>query len=500
MPTLSRSRSELLRVLALVAFVLLLTTTAGRALAQDAAAATSGSAEETDQWFTNIMKSQGVFVGMGGAFVVGLLINLTPCVYPLIVITTSVFGARQAQSRGRAMILSSIYVLGIVVLYTSVFVGASLAGSGMGVLLQKAWVNVAVASIFLALAASSFGAFEIRLPDFIMQRVSTAGGTGFLGAFLIGLVSGLVAAPCSGPATVSIALWMTTAHNVPLSILIGVAMSIGLGLPTWFVGSFALGLPKGGRWMVWVKSLFGCVLIVLALWYLKNPFPQIKSFATNDAKFIVPIAAITVLGLALGAIHVNWDDGYWNTKIQKGIGIAATSAGGFLLVVALGLHPNRQVQELKAQIDSLKAQNEDLTDRLKKGDGAPLPVVLPEKLPVVEEWSNNKTLDSAVSKAATEKRPLLIDFGADWCAACHELENKTFSDDNFRVGARRFVPVHVDLTADDDDSPENKAIKAKYKVTENLPLLLLIDSEGKEKRIVGFIEPEKLLQKMEGVD
>src|SRR5262249_31598544 len=140
-------------------------------------------------------------------FLAGLAVNLTPCVYPMIAITVSIFGARQATTRRQALLLSTSYVLGIVALLTPMLVVAGLSGSVFGTALSSRWVNVGLSTVFLAMAASSFGAFEMTLPNSIMQRLSSVGGIGYRGAFVLGLVSSLIAAPCTGPILTSILLW-----------------------------------------------------------------------------------------------------------------------------------------------------------------------------------------------------------------------------------------------------------------------------------------------------
>src|SRR3954469_16426289 len=219
--------------------------------------------------FTQSLARGPAYAGLT-AFLGGLLVCLTPCVYPMVAITVSVFGARGDTSRSRAMWLSTAFVLGIAAMFTPLGLVAGLTGSLFGSALSNPWVTTCIALVFLGLAASMFGAFEFMLPSGVTNRLARVGGGGYGGAFLIGLVSGLVAVPCTGPVLTGILLWIGKTRSAGLGAGVLFAFSIGLGIPFWLVGAFAVHLPKGGRWMIYVKSLFGIILATAALYFLKN--------------------------------------------------------------------------------------------------------------------------------------------------------------------------------------------------------------------------------------
>jgi thiol:disulfide interchange protein DsbD len=333
--------------------------------------------------FTRWVKKGPAFGGVA-AFLGGLGVSLTPCVYPMIAITVSVFGAREAKSRSQAMLLSTSFVLGIVALFTPMLVGAALTGSLFGSLLANKWVIVALVIVFVAMAASMFGAFDLTLPESMMQRLATVGGIGYGGAFLLGMVSGVVAAPCTGPVLTGILLWIGQSRSVLLGTIVGAAFSIGLGIPFWLVGTFAISLPKGGKWMLGVKSFFGIVMLVVALYFLKNAFPALKNLARPDATFMLIALAILAGGVALGAVHLAWDDGGIGVKIRKGLGIAMSVVGGALFWTSCDL-PRGSL-----------------------------------------EWLHSEP--EASTLATSEKRPMIVDFTAEWCGACKEIAKETFSD------------------------------------------------------------------------
>jgi thioredoxin:protein disulfide reductase len=300
-----------------------------------------------------------------------------------------------------------------------------------------------------------FGAFNLTLPDAVMNRLSSVGGVGYGGAFVLGLVSGVVAAPCTGPVLGAMLPWIASTKSVFMGSIVGFMYSLGLGLPFWLVGAFAVSLPKGGQWMLGVKSFFGIVMLGVAFYFLKNAVPALTRAARPDTSFLAICAGITVAGLALGAVHLDWSDGGVMVKARKGVGIVLAVAGGFLFVAGW--------QTPKGSLT----------------------------------WEHSEELAS--TKAKSEKRPLLVDFTATWCGACQELAKETFSDPRVmeKALAANFVAVKVDATNDED--PQVDAVKGKYKVV-GLPTVVIYDSNGKErKRFNEFVGPEPFLAAIEGV-
>jgi thioredoxin:protein disulfide reductase len=387
------------------------------------------------------------------AFLGGLLVCLTPCVYPMVAITVSVFGARGATSRGRAMGLSTAFVLGIAAMFTPLGLVAGLTGSLFGSALSNPWVTSFIALVFLGLAASMFGAFEFMLPSGVTNRLVQVGGGGYGGAFLIGLVSGLVAAPCTGPVLTGILLWIGKTRSAGLGSLVLFAFSLGLGIPFWLVGTFAVKLPRAGSWMLWTKSFFGIVLSVLALYFLQNVLRPLASFAHLGDSRPLWAAALLVGGLLLGAIHLSFDSGGilgW----RKGVGILGAISGSFLLVAWFEA-PQGQLH-----------------------------------------WEHSEA--AAAQRASSEARPLLLDFTAEWCGACKELARHTFADPTVMREASRFVALRVDATSDDD--PAVDQLKNKYGVV-GLPTVILLGANGEERaRITQFVPPDQFLTTLRSVN
>ncbi|RMG21106.1 MAG: cytochrome C biogenesis protein, partial [Deltaproteobacteria bacterium] len=239
-------------------------------------------------------------------FVGGLLTSLTPCVYPLIPITVSVFGARSASSRVKAALLSLVYVLGMAVMYTGLGVGAALTGRAFGGVMANPWVITAVAAVFVVFAASMFGAFELRLPAGLQTRLSQVGGEGWAGAFLMGLVSGVVAAPCTGPVLGGVLTYVATTADVVAGGSLLFVFALGMGVLFFLLGTFSVSLPKSGPWMDSVKSLFGVALLVVALYYLKDVAPPLKALLVDGPLMPWLTGAAAALGVLLGGIHLSF--------------------------------------------------------------------------------------------------------------------------------------------------------------------------------------------------
>src|SRR6202034_937716 len=250
--------------------------------------------------------AQGTFVALGASYVFGLATSLTPCVYPMIAITVSVFGAKEAQSRWQGALLSLTFVLGIVCLFTPMGVISAMTGKGFGSALGNPWVVGAIAFVFLALATSLFGAFELALPASLNNRLSTVGGTGYRGAFLLGLVCGLVAAPCVGPFLFGLLGGISTTRNVALGS--GAMALYGLGLGTLFfaVGTFAVNLPKAGAWMMGVKWVGGVTLAYMALAYVRDALPKEtwRAWMHPGSLYGVAGGVLLAAGVGLAAVHV----------------------------------------------------------------------------------------------------------------------------------------------------------------------------------------------------
>ncbi|HEX2734043.1 MAG TPA: cytochrome c biogenesis protein CcdA [Polyangiaceae bacterium] len=398
------------------------------------------------------------------AFGFGLLVSLTPCVYPMVTITVSVFGAQSARSRWQAFALSFAFMLGLVAMFTPLGITAALTGKTFGSELSNPWVVVALSAFFLALAASMFGAFDLDLPQGLKNRLAGAGGAGYLGAFVLGLVCGPIAAPCTGPFLWGLLAWIAKTGSVALGSVAMASFAVGLGTPFFLVGALAMQLPKSGRWMVHVKSVMGMMLTLVALYFLGNAFPTLRQWARPGMGFAAICVVVVLVGIGFGAVHKSFDEPDWSARVSKALGILLVCAGGFGLVSGLTT-PDRTLTWESESVEG------NLMERLKL----------------------------AKSKAETEGRPMFMDFTASWCGACKEIENKTFPAESVQRAAGRFIALQMDMS--DDADPAVSQLSKQYEIR-GLPTLILFDAKGQEaRRFFGeVVTPEKLSEAMNAVN
>jgi thiol:disulfide interchange protein DsbD len=440
------------------AFRIVLAAAAFAAVAWVPGLVSAGPAGISSDLRLGALLAEGSIVAFGVAFAGGILTSLTPCVYPLIPITVSVFGARRAGTRREAVALSGLYVAGIAAMYSALGVGAALTGKAFGSVMQNPWAIGLVALVLAAMAASMFGAFDLRLPASWQARLTGVGGAGRAGAFAMGLVAGIIAAPCTGPVLAAALTFVAATGSAAFGFSIMFVYALGMGLPFFLIGAFSISLPKSGAWMEAVKSTFGVALLAAAAVFLKNAFPDTRVLFSAAPAAALWAGGAAAVGVLLGALH-----GGFGGPLARGV---AKAAGVALLVGAIVYGAGA------ADARERKLAAERFT------------------------WASDEAGALALAKA--EGRPVILDFWAEWCVACKELDRTAWADPRVRAEAARFVAVKVDGT---EGTPAFEALTAKYGIV-GMPTVLFIDSRGREVplRVTAAVSGDEMLEALRKVE
>lgn len=339
----------------------------------------------------SLIAQRGWVLALIFVFLGGLALNLTPCVYPMIAITVSYFGGQGEKRIGAALARSVVYCLGIVLTYSVLGVIAALTGGLFGALLQSPVVLIAIAVLMVLLALSMFGLYELRPPSFLVQKAAgMSSQAGLAGVFLLGATVGVIAAPCLAPILVALLAFVGQRGDPWLGWWMFFTLALGLGVPYIILGTFSgllSRLPKSGTWMVWVKRVFGVLLLIVAAW------------------FVLPLFKVA------GKSLIPWQP-YSASAIER------------------------------------------------------------------------------------PGRPVLIDFYADWCIPCREMDRTTFRDERVAALAETFLTLKADLTR--TGSPEVEQLTRQFNIV-GVPTYVFLSSDGREYRSlrkVGFVRAGEFLETM----
>jgi thiol:disulfide interchange protein DsbD len=404
---------------------------------------------------------------LGSFFVFGMLLTFTPCVLPMIPILSGIIaGEGRSLNRMRALALSASYVLGMAVAYAVAGVAAAFSGSLLAAALQNAWVLGAFALVFVALALSMFGFYELRLPGFLHERLHSAHrrlqGGRIASVAGMGVLSAVIVSPCVAAPLAGALLYISQTGDVALGGAALFTMALGMGVPLIAVGvSEGALLPKAGAWMESVRRFFGVLLLAVAVWVVS---PVLPVAATMLAWAALLIGAAMFLR-ALDPLPVN-ASGWW--RLWKGAGVVMLVAGVALLLGALS--GNR---------DPLRPLAGLVTGS---------PSVSP-RLP----WIRVATLDELQQRLKAPGKPVMLDFYADWCVSCKEMEAFTFTDPRVRAQLDGMLLLQADVTASNE---ADRALLKRFSLF-GPPGIIFFDAQGREirgLRVVGFQSAERFLK------
>ncbi len=439
-----------------VAVPILLVATA--AVAQSDPTTNGSFGEKLASTLEGSIASGQMWITLSVAWLGGLLTSFTPCVWPLVPITVRYFGAMQGAGRSHVIRLALIYVAGMTLLYSTLGVISASLGKLHGSFLANPWFSGAIALFCIAMGLSMLGLFTIQLPAALNTRLSQAGGSSHSGALIMGLVSGLIAAPCTGPVLLVVLTLIASTGRLFLGFWLMVAFSLGLGLPFLVIAVLSgRKIPSGGLWMDAVKTILATAMFVVAVYFLQIASPELRAVLVAVPHGTVAGLVVVVLGLVVAALQFGMH-GRTGGKVAQVVSIALMTVG-----VALTLHG--------------------------KGD------VPSSRAPAIE-WASAH--EETISGARSAELPVMIDFTAEWCAACKELDHKTLIDAAVRAEAKRFVSLRIDATIIDEAM---EALFELYQVR-GLPSVVFVDSTGKileQPRVTEFVPAPRFLELMRTV-
>lgn len=414
-----------------------------------------------------VLKSGKLWSILSLFFVLGIGLSFTPCVLPMLPILSSIIVGQQTAAgggRARSFLMSVAYSLGMALVYTALGVAAGMLGEGLSAYLQNPWMLAGFALLMAVLALSMFDVYTLQVPASVQSRLSSASGNGsgkWLGVFLMGAISALIVGPCVAAPLAGALLYISQSGNVVLGGSALFAMAAGMSVPLLLIGASAGALlPRAGAWMDAVKRFFGVLMLGTALWMVS---PVIPSW--------LQMTGWAMLGIGYGAFLLWSRPAGW---IARGLGLAVVTLGLLQLVsvVTGGRDPLAPLSHLRAQGTAVAG-----TDFVRIRSSAELDAALQQN-------------------AAGERRPVMLDFYADWCVSCKEMERFTFSDQRVKERFGQMLLLQIDVTANNAD---DRAMLKRFNLF-GPPGIMFFDADGRElaaRRVIGYQDADKFISTLQ---
>ncbi len=432
---------------------------------------------DNDTDITKVLKSGNLWLVIAGFFAAGLLLSLTPCVLPMIPILSSIIVGSQSKqvkpSKLHAFGLSVAYVLGMALSYTLAGIAAGLSGSLLSQSLQNPWVLGVTAMLFVGFALSMYGFYELKLPvnfeSKLMNSSNKLKGGEFLGVFTMGILSALIVSPCVAAPLAGALIYIGQTHNVLLGGVGLFALAIGMGMPLLLIGASAGSLlPRTGNWMNAVRNFFGTLMLGMAIWLISPIIPTSIQLGLWSALLIVNAVYLNALDSL--PTHANNFAKFW-----KGIAVILLIIGVALLIGALS-----GAKSIRQPFSGFNSNIVTTSNNQQKNESA----LAFNRITSIAE------LDKIL--ADTKGQPVMLDFYADWCVACKELEEYTFSDPKVQQSLKNTTLLQVDVTA---NSEEDKALLKRFALY-GPPGIVFFNKNGEEMttiKTIGFQNADRFM-------
>lgn len=424
--------------------------------------------------FTDVLNNKSLIIVIGSFFVAGLLLAFTPCVFPMIPILSGIIAGQSGYlSTSKAFMLSLAYVLPMALTYAIVGVIAGLSGANLQVILQTPWVIGTFAFLFVILSLSMFGFYELQMPASIQSRLSDISnrqqGGSIIGAAIMGVLSALIVGPCVTAPLISALIFIAQTKDAVLGGLALFALGIGMGAPLLAIGTSAGRLlPRAGVWMDTTKSIFGVLMLALAIWMIDRIVPiHITMFLSG--------MLLIVSSIYTGALDRITEETTPFARFWKGLGIVMLIFG-ILLVFGAAFGGKSVTQPMKGVV----------------AGGNVVTVSEGSSKSSFTTITTSKELDGLMKQAQADNQILLMDYYADWCTACQEVEHM-FQDSNVQQSISDVLKVKADVTSNDE-------LMKQFGVFGPPQLLFFKNGEElRQYRHIGVIKPEDFIKHMNDV-
>lgn len=442
-----------------------ITLGAGSAQPSAAATTTPPTSGDEDSQIRRALQGGHFWVVVATFFGAGLLLALTPCVFPMIPILSGIIAGQKQVTRLSGFLLSLAYVLGMAITYALAGVAAALSGTLISNALQNPIALSVGAGIFVALALSMFGFFELQLPSFIQSKFSDASnkvkGGNFIGVFIMGALSALIVGPCVAPPLAAALAYIAQTGNTALGGWALFSLAIGMGVPLLLVGlSAGALLPRAGGWMNAVKNFFGILMIAIAIWLIT---PLIAVWT----QMLLWAALLIISAIYLHALDPLAHNASGWQRLWKGMAIIMLTAGVALILgmLAGGRELLQPLSVFKPGVSSAAASSKLTFTRVQ----------------------NLAELDAKIAQSTG--KTVMLDFYADWCVSCKEMEHNTFSDPGIQQRLGNVVLLQADITA---NSADDDALRKRFGVF-GPPAMIFFDPHGKEiaDHVIGYQTPDQ---------